>query len=177
MPISCPSAGGRACDPRRSQPLQGPLMVPPGRGGCPAAPSGLACSQHRGQLCPCAWRGLPHGGHPSPTGGAHTYSHMSPYGDTQTYTRVLMGTHTPTSPYSQQTLPSLDTHTHKHTLPYGQQTLPAFGLSFHFILGHPKASESRLAACPHPPGRPRPPGARCLPGLITTWPPLPLPPA
>lgn len=35
---------------------------------------GLASGQHRGQLCPrTAGRGLPHGGHPHPTGGGHTH--------------------------------------------------------------------------------------------------------
>lgn len=82
VPVSCPSAGGRACDPRRSRPLQGPLMAPPGRGGCPAAPSGLACHQHRGQLCPYAWRG-----------SATPWSSLSHRRGAHTLTCLIMGTH------------------------------------------------------------------------------------
>lgn len=177
-PISCPLAGGRAV----TRACPGLFRVP---GWCPRAGAGallpqgrLACGQHRGQLCPCAWRG------PATWGsscshrwgtqacrrllmGIHSHVHTSHYGNTHTLAYVslwvpTLRSHygdTHTSPYSQQTLPSLDTH--RHTLPYGQQTPPALGSSSRFILGCPRGFRVpaglrpplvAMLACPRPPG-------------------------
>lgn len=171
-------------------------------GWCPRAGAGallpqggLACGQHRGQLCPCAWRG------PATWGsscshrwgtqacrrllmGTHSHVHTSHYGNTHTLAYVSLWVPTLTSHYGdthvslQPADPAQPGHTQTHTSLWS--TDPAslgFELPFHLGVSPRVQSPSRAAAPPRGHAGPPPtPRASHLPGFITAWPPLPLPP-
>lgn len=93
-PVSCPLAGGRAVARARPGLFRVPGWCPRAGAGALLPQGGLACGQHRGQLCPGAWRG------PATRGSSCSHRwgtqacRRSLWGHTHMCTRLIMGIHT-----------------------------------------------------------------------------------
>ena len=168
-PVSCPLAGG-SCDLRPSWPLQGPRLVPPGRGGCPAS-SGRPClwsapwtalslrlagTATWGSSCSHRWgtqacRRL--------LMGTHSHVHMSRYGNTHTVSYIslwvathlclIMGTHTRLLTASRPCPAWTHTQTHTSLWSTDPDSL-GFELPFHLGVSPRIQSPSRAAPPPWP---------------------------